>query len=162
MKNSKVISGDIIKLAKKGYFDAIIHGCNCQHNMGAGLAKQIALEFPEAKTADDNFTNPSMGDYSWARVLSHDFTIYNLYSQFWYGAPYGHPRALDSQIYNFDTRIGRENAITRGLKRINALCEGKIVGVPKIGCGLACGNWDIVKPIIEKEMKGCFLTFILK
>lgn len=154
------IQGDIIKLSKKGYFEAIVHGCNCQHNMGAGLALQIATEFPEAKRADDNFSNPSLGDFSWAKNLTYDVTIYNLYSQFWYGKAYGHKYALDSQIYNFDTQKNRYKAIEKGLRKINILCAGKMVGLPKIGCGLAGGNWEVVKKIIEKEMKDCLLTIV--
>lgn len=159
---TNIIQGDIIKLSKKGYFDVIVNPCNCQHNMGAGLALQIATQFPEAKQADDNFVNPSMGDFSWAKILSLDLTVYNLYSQFWYGKPYGHRYALDSQIYNFDTQKNRYRAIKRGLNKINKLCAGKMVGVPKIGCGLAGGNWNVVMPIIEEELSDCLLTIVLK
>lgn len=130
--------------------------------MGAGLAKQIAIHFPEAKIADDNFINPSMGDFSWAKSLQYDFTIYNLYTQFWYGKAYGHDQALSSQIYNFDTQANRYKAIKRGLRKINKLCDGKILGIPKIGCGLAGGKWDIVKKIIEEEMTNCLITYVLK
>lgn len=156
------IRGDIIKMAKEGHFGAIIQGCNCQHNMGAGLALQIAKEFPEAEIADKNFINPTMGDFSWAKSLEYNFVIYNLYSQFWYGKPYGHTYALNSNIYNFDTQKNRYNAIRKGLKRINNLCSGKIIGVPKIGCGLAGGNWDIVSQIVKEELTDCMITFVIR
>ena len=45
-------SGDLIALALAGEFDVIIHGCNCQHTMGAGIAKQIKSHFPAAYAAD--------------------------------------------------------------------------------------------------------------
>ncbi len=44
----KIIKGDLIKLALDGKFDVIIHGCNCYCTMGAGFAKAIQAEFPEA------------------------------------------------------------------------------------------------------------------
>ena len=45
---SHKIKGDLIKLAIKGDFDVIIHGCNCFCTMGAGIAKSIKTAFPEA------------------------------------------------------------------------------------------------------------------
>nr|WP_314489284.1 macro domain-containing protein [uncultured Kingella sp.] len=44
--------GDLIALALAGEFDVIIHGCNCRHTMGAGIAKQIKAQFPAAYAAD--------------------------------------------------------------------------------------------------------------
>ena len=33
-----IVKGDLIKSAKEGQFDVIIHGCNCFNTMGAGIA----------------------------------------------------------------------------------------------------------------------------
>src|SRR5262245_29107160 len=44
----KVVRGDLVKLALDGRFEVIIHGCNCQCEMGAGIAKVIKQTFPEA------------------------------------------------------------------------------------------------------------------
>jgi len=46
------IHGNLLQLALAGRFDVIIHGCNCQCTMGAGIAKQIKAQFPEAYKAD--------------------------------------------------------------------------------------------------------------
>jgi O-acetyl-ADP-ribose deacetylase (regulator of RNase III) len=48
----KKVKGDLIKLAKEGAFDLIIHGCNCFGTMGAGIARTIKSQFPVAYTAD--------------------------------------------------------------------------------------------------------------
>ncbi len=64
-----VVHGDLIKLALTGEFDVIIHGCNCQCEMGAGIAKAIKSTFPEAYQADleteegsrDKFRTPDIG-----------------------------------------------------------------------------------------------------
>lgn len=39
------VNGDLIKLAKRGEFDVIGHGCNCFCTMGAGIAPQMAEAF---------------------------------------------------------------------------------------------------------------------
>ena len=34
----KVTQGDLLQLALAGQFDVIVHGCNCQCQMGKGIA----------------------------------------------------------------------------------------------------------------------------
>ena len=48
----KTVRGDLLKLALDGHFDVIVHGCNCQCVMGAGIALSIKNAFPEAFAAD--------------------------------------------------------------------------------------------------------------
>lgn len=47
-----VIKGDLVKLALAGQSDVIVHGCNYQCQMGAGIAKSIKQVFPESYEAD--------------------------------------------------------------------------------------------------------------
>ena len=86
----KTIQGDLIKIAKAGKFDLIIHGCNCFCVMGAGIAKTIKSEFPEAYKADQNTKKgdkEKLGNYSLAEVTldSKKLIIINAYTQFDYG-----------------------------------------------------------------------------
>ena len=63
----KYIKGDLIKEAFN--YDVVIHGCNCFNTMGAGIAKQLASNFPELKTVDDNTIYGSLdkiGTYTYA------------------------------------------------------------------------------------------------
>ena len=77
----KIINGDIIKLAPE--FDVVIHGCNCFHKMGAGVAKLIAKNFPEGVTelryvrhAGQDIPNPSIkAEHYWLSPHSDGFTI---------------------------------------------------------------------------------------
>ena len=48
----QTVRGDLLALTNAGDFDVIIHGCNCQNTMGAGIAKSIKQQFPAAY-ADD-------------------------------------------------------------------------------------------------------------
>ncbi len=48
----KRLHGDLLEYAKNETFDVIIHGCNCFCTMGAGIAKGIKTQFPEAYRAD--------------------------------------------------------------------------------------------------------------
>ena len=83
----KIIEGDLLRLGSEGFFDVIVHGCNCQCAMGAGIAKSIKIQFPEAYKADCETSKGSrekLGSYSSATV--GDLTIVNAYTQFhWRG-----------------------------------------------------------------------------
>lgn len=45
------VRGDLISIFKSGA-GHLIHGCNCFHTMGAGIARQIVREFPQALETD--------------------------------------------------------------------------------------------------------------
>ena len=55
------INGDLIEMSYNGEFDAIVHGANCRHRMGSGIARQIAEVYPDATQADIELTD--FGDY---------------------------------------------------------------------------------------------------
>jgi O-acetyl-ADP-ribose deacetylase (regulator of RNase III) len=88
----KVVRGDLVKLALDGRFEVIIHGCNCQCVMGAGIAKAIKQAFPEAYNADKATVKGSrtkLGSLSTVTVERGDrrITIVNGYTQFrWRGS----------------------------------------------------------------------------
>ena len=82
----KTLEGDLIKLGKAGAFDVIVHGCNCFCTMGAGIAKGIKSEFPEAYAAD---MNTKSGDHSKMGTITYaqigNLAVVNAYTQFNWG-----------------------------------------------------------------------------
>ena len=141
--------GDLIQLALAGEFDVIVHGCNCFHTMGAGIAKHIAQVFPEALAADRQTSRgdrAKLGQISQATVFRpHALTIVNAYTQFDYG------------------RRGRKAdyaAIDACFVRIAALWPDNRIGYPLIGAGLAGGDWAEIAPIIDRRLAGCDHTLV--
>lgn len=142
--------GDLIKLALDGEFDLIVHGCNCFCTMGAGIAKLIRQQFPEAyevdlktKRGDKN----KLGTISWAKVKvqNRDLIIVNGYTQFnWKGAG----RKVD-----YDALRG----VFRNIKKE---FSGYRIGYPAIGAGLAGGDWEEISEIIAEELKDENHTFV--
>ena len=138
----KIIKGDLIKLALVGQFDVIVHGCNCFHTMGAGIAKQIRTTFPDAYKADlmTKYGDKSkLGTYSIASVDNLNLKILNAYTQYDFSG---------SKI-----KI-HYSAIKSVFSAIKSQYRGKRIGYPKIGAGLAGGNWGIISEIIDKELEG--------
>ncbi|UWP97485.1 macro domain-containing protein [Aliiroseovarius crassostreae] len=147
----KTVKGDLVKMALQGEFDVIVHGCNCFHTMGAGIAKTISTQFPEAFAADKATVyadKNKLGTISHASIRreSSEFVIVNAYTQFQWK---GRGRKADY------TAIGscfREIAKEFGSRRI---------GYPLIGAGLAGGNWTEIEPMIETELEGCDHTLVI-
>lgn len=139
----KIIKGDLIKLALDGHFDVIVHGCNCQCTMGAGIAKSIKEIFPEAYAADLSTTKGSrekLGSISAATVTrgGHQLTIVNGYTQFnWRGA---------GVLVDYD-------AVRTVMKEVKARVPERRIGYPKIGAGLAKGDWKLIAEIIDAELE---------
>lgn len=138
----QVIKGNLITLALQGYFNVIVHGCNCFHTMGAGIAKQIKFNFPEAYQADCATKlgdRTKVGDFSYALVTRGDamFYVVNAYTQFNYGR--------GKQYVEYD-------AVDRAFKGIAITFPGATIGYPAIGCGLAGGDWNIISKIIDTRL----------
>lgn len=127
--------GCLIKAFKDKEVDLIIHQCNCFKTWGAGIAKQLKKDFPNAYIADLNSTlTPSqrLGNFT------TDGTIYNAYGQYNYGR--GHKtiyELLEKSLILIESNIP----------------DNIVVGIPKIGCGLAGGDWEVVSKIINRVFR---------
>jgi O-acetyl-ADP-ribose deacetylase (regulator of RNase III) len=136
----------------------IAHSCNCQNVMGAGIAKQIKDRYPQAFEADaERWSNEyndggnwrcQIGDYSKAVIetqwthLPHA-TIYNLYTQSGYSTK---ERQVNYEYFWKALKAMQEDLLFNQ----HELNIRQVVGLPYgISCGLAGGNWKIIKAIIE-------------
>jgi len=167
MGKYKEIEGDLIEFSYNGKFDVICQGNNCYNSQGAGIALQFVKHF---KT--DTFTMERSGkgdinklgqiDYellyfsNWDRrfekyidegdKILYSLYVVNCYTQYHYGKKFGVPLDYD--------------AITLCMRKINYKFNGKRIGLPIIGCGLASGDFNIVREIIIKELKDCDVTVV--
>ena len=136
------IQGDLLSLADTGMFDVIAHGCNCFCTMGAGIARQIARQYPEALLIDKKTLHGSrlkLGTLSVAQVTTpsgRPLVIVNLYTQYNWGGE--HPLEY--------------RALEECLETLSIQYADKRVGIPWIGCGLAGGNVGKVREILERVL----------
>lgn len=146
----KIVKGDLVKMARDGKFDVIVHGCNCRHVMGAGIAKQLALFFPEIVRADmmTDFGPEKLGTISWAAVRAkggRGVIIINAYTQAdW--------RGTGCKV-DYD-------AIREAFRVVRSNFDGLQIAYPKIGAGLGGGDWAVISEIIEEELAGCDHTLV--
>lgn len=163
--NKTTIKGNLITLALSGEFDLIAHGCNCQNTMGAGIARTIAQEFPQALAADKKTQRgdpKKLGSLSYCTAPNNQgkpFYIANLYTQWHWGNP---------TKTGVDSKQSRESCIEAAFQSLAALItqlpelpassnnlskQPFRIGIPLIGAGLAGGNWDTILPKIEAALK---------
>lgn len=165
MVKYKEITGDLIAIALKGNFDVIAHGCNCMSKMGAGLAVQMNRSFDcssfEMENWGPNIHKLGCIDYE-TFVLGKNghwnirnggniehypiFYVVNAYTQYY---PSVRTKPLDYE------------ALTLCMRKINHTFKGKRIGLPKIGAGLAGGEWLRIRTIIELELKDCDTTVVI-
>ena len=148
--------GNLITAAQTGVVNVIAHQCNCFCAMGAGIAPQIAKNFPEAEQAD-NMTESGdfskLGTNSYAYIMTPDgeqLLIANMYGQ---KAPSTTQRATDYKALRSCFEELRDY-----LFGIHTLSDRIDIGLPLIGCGLGGGEWPKVLEIIEDTLKSFNVT----
>jgi O-acetyl-ADP-ribose deacetylase (regulator of RNase III) len=146
----KTTHGDLVRLAQAGEFELIVHGCNCFCTMGAGIAKAIKAAFPEAYEADrvtQSGSRAKLGTCTFAAIDRNgsSLIVVNAYTQFdWKGR---------------GTKVDYE-ALRSCMRWIKGNHAGKRIGLPKLGAGLAGGDWGIIAAIIEEELAGEDVTLV--
>lgn len=136
------VNGDIIKMGKEKSIDVIIHGANCWHKMGSGIALKIKRNWPEAYSQDlltPRGDKSKLGGFSWVETES-GLIIVNAYTQYRYDR------------YN---NVADINAISDAFNGIVQFFGGKNLhfGFPLIGSGLAGGDFKSIEPHIFNSMK---------
>ena len=167
----KEVKGDLIKLALEGQFNIIAHGCNCFCTMGSGIAVAMKNVFKcdTFYSERDEF----QGDINKLGVIDYDYitntgdylrisnpndlrnddvlvTVVNAYTQYYYGQ--NSPGCNQPLDYS---------ALALCLRKINHIFAGKHIGLPQIGCGLAGGDWSLVKKLIQEELIDCNVTVVI-
>lgn len=169
----KVIQGDLIALAKQGAFDVIVHGCNCYNTMGGGIARTIRDTWPEVYQADCATRKgdyKKLGTFTLAEVpndIGGRIFVVNAYTQFRYwkdkhddpNEPLVDYGALRQAFRSIKARAFASHISLPGLPVLKSK-KGVKFGIPKIGAGLALGDWDTIRDIIDAEMAGEDVTLV--
>lgn len=158
----KTIKGDLIELAKQGRFGIIAHGCNCFNTMGAGIARQIAIAFPRAAIEDAKTKSgdkSKLGTVGWSCSFINGegdyITIANCYTQYDPGRHFNY-KAIRSCMREMKKYI----AIDKATYSRQGITYEPRIGLPKIGAGIAGGDWDKISEIIEEELQGEDFTIV--
>lgn len=127
----------------------LVHICNDIGAWGRGFVLALSKRFPEPERAYKDWAAGKtdqpfeLGEVQFVEV-EPDLTVANLIGQ--------HDIARKNRPT--EQPPVRYEAIREGLKRVReeAARSGATVHMPRIGAGVAGGDWAIIAPIIEKEL----------
>ncbi len=129
-------------LLEAGDVDVICHCCNLFHTFGAGIALQIKKKFPEAYAADCATKHgdvAKLGTNSYA-VVEGGVLVANCYAMKGIGT---HIRQVD-----YEALISCFENLKKKIK--DSTTHFDSIGIPHgMGCGLAGGDFRIVRAILE-------------
>jgi O-acetyl-ADP-ribose deacetylase (regulator of RNase III) len=136
------VHGDVLKAP----VELVAHGVNCRGGFGKGIAGQIAKLYPQVreKYLEKHRTEGwKLGDVQYVEVSSK-LTIINCATQDEYWNP-GDPRKV---YVNYD-------AIRSVMEKLllYPACFNMTIGIPKIGAGLAGGDWTTIESIINEVFR---------
>lgn len=118
----------------------IAHGCNCFNTMGSGIARAIRARYPDAYRVDCTTQRGDRSKLGTYTTCSYpDRRIFNLYTQYRYGT--------DRLHLDYEALVEALVAMRDWLDEHDP-SQNEIVGLPRIGCGLAGGSWEIVEELI--------------
>lgn len=133
----------------------VIHQANCFHTFGSGIARQIREEFPWAYAADLTTVKgdkSKLGSFSYATLPEDQLVgngpidIYNLYGQYGYGGTH------ENNSTNYEALAKGFAAIAVDIKIQWGEDGGPEIGLPRIGCGLGGGEWEVVEALINEHL----------
>lgn len=136
----KIVKADILSNIDPNRLTIILHGCNCWHVMGAGIAGYLAKKFPVVLQVDKTTAYRSVEKLGTISIATIDPQLYvvNCYTQYQPGA-HAKLNYIDMCLKYF-VAFGGERLYTADIR------------LPKIGCGIGGLNWKNVEPVIAKHL----------
>lgn len=139
----KIVKGDMVKSLLNGELQAYAHQANCFCTMGKGIAPLLVEANPEILKVDKSTEagNPyKLGTFSVTTDNSRPL-VYNIYGQFhWSKFKIDGKRNTDYDALERALELAFEDMWDKGIKTL---------GIPLIGCGLAGGDWKVVRSIFD-------------
>jgi O-acetyl-ADP-ribose deacetylase (regulator of RNase III) len=120
----------------------IAHGVNCQGAFNSGVAGQIARLFPFVKTsylAKHHGERWHLGDVQFV-----EFSTERIFAN-----------CATQQFYGRKGKFVDYEAVGTCMNKLIDYAESKCysIAMPKIGCGLGGGDWDVVSKIIQEVLQ---------
>lgn len=125
----------------------IAHVCNDVGAWGAGFVMALSKKWPEPEECyrNGNITKLKLGTVVYVPIKGEDITVANMIAQ--RGVGYDNTGFPPIRYNSLRTCLGDVAYV------INDMHDGlPSVHMPRIGCGLAGGKWDIVSTIIEDTL----------
>lgn len=147
-----IVKGDLLSVVE----GVIAHGCNCKNGFGSGVAGAIAKKWPGVKDAyHQKFDKYGwrLGDVQMVRIDGEP--VKEVGNNEFFAQKGRLIIANCATQFNYNPKTGPHldyDALERCMIKVLRLCWEQMLplAIPKIGCGLAGGNWETVQEIINR------------
>jgi O-acetyl-ADP-ribose deacetylase (regulator of RNase III) len=136
----------------------IIHGCNAQGAMGAGVALTVKLVYPDAFNVYKECIDKQreldispLGTNTYCPVVDNKLIIINAITQRYFGndnIQYTDYDAVRACFRDINKEIEQWPTIFKDVPRV--------LNFPLIGCGLGGAEWEVIASIIDEEIDDSF------
>lgn len=129
--------------------DVVAHCCNCHKVMGAGVAKALRLKWPRIYLVDiasDLSSEERLGTFTKSVPVTDTESgpvVYNLYGQL-DTASRENPVAISYDALSSALELMADDLREQGFTGT--------IGIPKMGAGLAGGEWTVIENIVENTL----------
>ena len=153
----KTIKGNLLEQTT----GLIVHGVNCQGVMGSGIAAQIRAKYPqvykdyrafyEQETTSPRFqtTAQLLGKVIYTHI-SDELVIASAFTQDFFGTSRNTVYVSYAAIAQCFDKIVMDHKVDQHFFEI----PSQTIKFPKIGAGLANGDWTTIEKIIEQKTSG--------
>jgi len=133
---------------------SIAHGVNCQGAMGSGVARALFQKWPEVRTeylkfyaeAKEEGAKPEDFLGCTNKVVTDRKYIYNMFTQLEFGP-------ADKQYVDYSAILKCFDDLRYEMPRA--------IAVPKIGAGLAGGDWKVIRDILVKTTQKLGIDLVI-
>ena len=136
--------GDATAPVGNGY-KLITHITNDRNGWGAGFVVALSKRWPQPE-AEYRKSNAKLGYVSWPVVVGDNLAVVNMCAQKGYSSP-GKP-AIDYGV--LETCLRKLRGIVEATRYETGLDVS--VHCPRIGCGLAGGQWGEVEELVQEQL----------
>ncbi|QBX32792.1 hypothetical protein Asfd1_166 [Aeromonas phage Asfd_1] len=152
------VKGNAISLFLSGQYHMFAHGCNIFNRMGSGIAKEVKERLPDlykldlgTVTGNRNKLGTAMG------VPVGKGHAFNMYTQatFWDPTDMLSYDAVRQCFAQVDQWVAQLNMCADHRENVP-----KTMCIPKIGAGLARGDWDKIEAIINEVTPNIDITVV--
>lgn len=137
--------------------DLIAHGVNCFCTQRKGLAAQMVKyyqtdQFPLEQSGCGDVNKLGLIDTEMKQHVmfpERSIIVANCYTQYYH--LYNHPKGIRTRCVDY-------SALALCMSKLNQEFSGMSIALPRIGCGLGNGDWEVVREIYEAELKDLEVT----
>lgn len=164
----KYLKGDATVVQRSKTMTTVIcHCCNAFGGWGRGFVVPLGMKYPKAKSDYVNFClpfqqsnvkrNELMGQLCLSKVEDNIY-VANIIGQYYYSRnqrDFTNNIGVEAKFLpTKDGRYVNYESIRSGFRKLLSLMKDAefTVQMPKLGCGLAGGDWNIIEKIIVEEL----------